>query len=492
MYFGNQKFLVAGMSKSGEGSARFLLARGATVYIYDDVVTEKVAAVTKALEERGAIAVSAENLFRAAELCDILVLSPGIPIDNPLPVAFRKQGKAIIGEEELGVLYLRATSIAVTGTNGKTTTVSMLDGILSACGKKSVMCGNCGNPLVGETERLTFEDFAVLEISSFQLETLSSLRPHIAVITNITEDHLNRHYNMENYIYLKSKLIRNLRESEFAVLNYDDERVRALASVTKGRVVFFSVRQAVDGAYLENGAVYFRGERYFEASDMLVGGAHNIYNALACVAVAGILGLDRETVSRSLTSFKGVKHRVELVAEVNGVTYIDDSKGTNVDATVQAVASMNKSTILLLGGKDKGYDYLPLFNALGQSRVVHAVIYGENRFKMLNSAVRAGFVSFSLCSEFSTAVRLANIIAKPGYCVLLSPASASFDSFTDYEERGEAFVKAVKTFAKKDVVVPVTESRATDELRLTPCDAAIPTDCQLKVQITEQDGEDAE
>lgn len=205
MYFKNQKFLVAGMSKSGESSARFLLRRGAEVYVYDDVSSDKIAAVISSLEELGARNVEPDGLERAENICDVLVLSPGIPIDNSLPVAFRRQGKCIIGEEELGALYLRATGVAVTGTNGKTTTVSMINDILTSCGKHSVLCGNIGNPLVGEVENLGFDDFAVIEISSFQLETLSSLRPHVAVITNITEDHLNRHYNMENYIFLRAR-----------------------------------------------------------------------------------------------------------------------------------------------------------------------------------------------------------------------------------------------------------------------------------------------
>lgn len=444
MYFKNQKFLISGMSVSGEGAARFLLRRGAAVYVYDDVVSDKIKKLIDELIGCGAIAVTAESLDAAVEECDILVLSPGIPIDNPLPVAFRKAGKSIIGEEELASLYLKATSVAVTGTNGKTTTVTMLNDVLKSCGKNSVMCGNCGNPLINEVEELSFDDFAVIEISSFQLETLSSLRPHIAIITNITEDHLNRHYNMENYVFLKSKILRNLRESEYAVLNFDDERVRALSNTTKGKTVYFSMKQRVDGAYLENGALYYNGEKFFDAIDMNLGGVHNIYNALACVAASGILGLDKQQVSQALCSFKGVKHRIEKIDEIGGVTYVDDSKGTNVDATVKAVESMTAPTVLLLGGKDKGYDYLPLFDALNGSRVIHAVIYGENRFKMLNAAVRAGFTSFSLCSDFMTAVKLSSFIARSGQCVLLSPASSSFDEFKNYEERGNAFAELVE------------------------------------------------
>ena len=435
--------MVAGMSKSGECAARFLLERGADVYIYDDVVSEKIKAVMDEFSSLGARVVTAESYMDATLVCDILVLSPGIPIDNPLPVAFRKQGKTIIGEEELGAMFLRATAIAVTGTNGKTTTVSMLNSILENDGHKSVACGNIGNPLLGEVENLGFNDYAVIEVSSFQLETLSSLRPHIAVITNVTEDHLNRHYNMENYVFLKSKILRNIRESEYAVLNYDDEVVRGFAKSTKAKVVYFSMRERTEGAYFENGSVYFNGEKYFDVSDMTLTGVHNVYNALACVAAAHILGIDKNKVAEAICSFKGIKHRIEVVSKSNGVTYIDDSKGTNVDATVKAMNAMTEPTVILLGGKDKGYDYMPLFSSMKESKVVHAVLYGENRFKLLNAAIKAGFSDFSLCAEFRPAVRLAQFIAKPGQNVLLSPASSSFDSFTNYEERGDAFKKLV-------------------------------------------------
>ncbi len=443
MYFKNQKFFVAGISVSGESSARFLLERGADVYIYDDVITDKVSQVMEELSLIGARIVTADGCREAAYKCDILVLSPGIPIDTAIPVSFRKQGKLIIGESELAAMYLRATAVAVTGTNGKTTTVTMLDEIMRANNKKCVACGNNGNPIIKYVEDLSFNDFAVLEISSFQLETLSSLKPHIAVVTNITEDHLNRHYNMENYVYLKSKLVRMLREGDYAVLNYDDPVVRSFAKTTKGKVVFFSAQSKIEGAYLENGAIYFDGEKYLDVSDMTVGGVHNVYNALACVAVSAVLGLDKNFTSDAVKNFKGVSHRLEKVREVGGVTYIDDSKGTNIDAAIKAAQSMKMPTVILLGGKDKGEDYAPLFDGLARSPVIHAVIYGENRFKMLNAAIKAGYFGISLCSEFNAAVRLAQFIAKPGQCVLLSPASASFDGFSNFEERGDAFKELV-------------------------------------------------
>lgn len=447
MYFKGQKFLVAGISRSGEGAARFLLARGAAVYLYDDIVSENVRRIIDELCSLGASEVTAQRLEDSIKLCDILVLSPGIPIDNPLPVAFRRAGKLIIGEEEMAAAYLRATAVAVTGTNGKTTTVSMIQRMLEECGKTAVACGNIGEPTINEAEKLGFDDFAVIEVSSFQLETLSGLRPHVAVVTNITEDHLNRHYNMENYIFLKSRLVRALRESEYAVLNWDDERVRAFASVTKANVVWFSASRTQDGAYLEDGEVCWMGKPVFSCSDMALGGEHNVYNALACTAVAGILGLDMKMVAQSLCSFRGVRHRIEVVCRAGGVTYIDDSKGTNVDATLKAVRSMSSPAVIMLGGKDKGYDYKPLFEGLKEGRVVHAVLYGENRYKLLAAALEAGYGEFSLCRSFDDAFMLARSCASEGQCVLLSPASSSFDEFKNYEERGDAFARAAQALA---------------------------------------------
>lgn len=454
MYLGGQKFFVAGLSRSGEGCVNFLIKHGAIVYAYDDVISEKVANLMNDMKAKGVIIVDAEGLNDAINICDILVLSPGIPIDNQIAVSFRKQGKAIIGEEELASLYLRATAVAVTGTNGKTTTVSMLDEVFKNNGKNCVPCGNYGNPLINVVENLSFEDFAIVEISSFQLETLFSLRAHVAVILNITEDHLNRHYNMENYIYLKSKLIRCLRESEFAVLNYDDAIVRELAKFTRAKVIWISAIQKVEGAYVESGTICYKTRPYFSVDKMKVGGIHNVYNALAGVAVAEIFGLDAAKTSQALCSFKGVKHRIQLIGEVNGVEYIDDSKATNVDATLRAVESIVKPTILLLGGKDKGYDYTPLFNKLIDSRVTHSVIYGENRIKLMNSAIKSGYYSFSLCNDFGTAVRIATYLAKVGQSVLLSPASASFDEFANFEDRGEKFCSYVNGLKDERPVAP--------------------------------------
>ncbi|MBQ8309095.1 MAG: UDP-N-acetylmuramoyl-L-alanine--D-glutamate ligase [Clostridia bacterium] len=447
MYPKQQIFFVLGLSRSGRASAEFLLSQGAKTYIYDDVSSERVETTMQELEEKGAKRVSKELLMKTAEVCDVLVLSPGIPIDHPLAVAFKRNGKAVVGETELAARYMRCQMVAITGTNGKTTTVSLLTEILRSGGWNAQACGNVGTPMLDFRE-LDEKSVAVAEISSFQLETLNSLCPHVAIVLNVTEDHLNRHYNMENYIFLKAKLLKNMSEAEYAVLNYDDRIVRGFAEKTKAKIVWFSVRERVNGAYYENGELYYNGEKICPASELFIHGLHNIQNALSAVAAAKILGLKTSDIARALSSFKGVKHRIERVGEVNGVVYIDDSKGTNVDATVKAVRCMKTETVLLLGGKNKGYDYSALFAELSASNVVHAVLYGENRHELYKCARAQSFEKITLCDRFEFAVRVAAMIATSGQTVLLSPASASFDEFASYEERGDTFVRIVQALGE--------------------------------------------
>ena len=442
MNFKTQNFLVAGLSRSGISAANFLSARGAAVYLYDDAPEAFGRKEVLALRESGARAV--ESAEEGVQACDVLVLSPGIPVDHPLPVRFRRAGKAIIGEAELGCRCLRAPLVAVTGTNGKTTTVTMLGAIFRAAGQKCVLCGNIGKPITAAVGEADEDSVAVAEISSFQLETLSSIRPHVAVLTNIAEDHLDRHYTMENYIFLKSKLLRNLRESEFAVLNYDDPVVREMAEKVRCPVRWFSLREQVDGACLRDGALYFENEKIMDADRLSLGGEHNVRNALAAICAARLMGVDAASVAGALSSMPGVRHRIQTVARVGGVEFIDDSKGTNVEASLSAVSCMRVDTVLLLGGKDKGYDYDRLFAGLRGSRVVHCVLYGENRFRLLDAAVRAGEPRITLVPKFDLAVRVAAMTARPGQAVLLSPASSSFDEFSGYEERGDRFASIVR------------------------------------------------
>lgn len=468
MLFEMQTFLVAGLSRSGISAANYLLDRGAKVYLFDDVEEEHVKDAALALKNRGAVILKRDEIADHAERCDVLVLSPGIPVDHPLPVSFRRLGKRIIGEAELGALALRCPVVAVTGTNGKTTTVTMLEQIFLAAGKKAVACGNVGKPITSALEELGEDGVAVTEISSFQLETLYSLRPHVAVVLNISEDHLNRHYNMENYIYLKSRILKNCAESEYCVFNYDDDTVRGFAEKTKAKPVYFSVRERVDGAYIQDGSLCYCGERVLSASELPVGGEHNLANALAAIAASKLMGLETSAIANALKSFRGVSHRIQLLGEVNGIKFIDDSKATNVDSAIKAVESVKGETVLLLGGKDKGYSYEPLFDAVKDSGVVHCVLYGENAFKILNAALKRGYTAVTLCRPFDMAVRVAYLTAQRGQNVLLSPASASFDAFKSYEERGDRFAALMETMkceTPKDAAEEPTEELITEEIR---------------------------
>ncbi len=457
MYLKRQTFLVLGLSRSGRAAAEFLLRKGASTYIYDDIVGERVEQTAAKLIEQGGKRLTKEELPLAVEKCDALVLSPGVPVDHPTAVAFKRGGRAVIGEAELASCFMRSPVLAVTGTNGKTTTVSMLTEILQRGGYAAKACGNIGLPMLDFCD-MTEEELAVAEISSFQLETLQSLRPHVAVVLNISEDHLNRHYTMENYVFLKGRLLKNLTETEYAVLNYDDPIVRGFAEKTKAQTLYFSVRERVKGAYFEEGALYFGKERIMSAAELPAEGIHTVQNALAAIVAAKIMGVKTADIVAALKEFKGIKHRIELIGEVNGVRYVDDSKGTNVDATIKAAQAMKTPTILLLGGKHKGYDYNKLFTALQDLPIVHAVLYGENRYSLLKSARECGFERLTLCDTFGFAVKIAAMKAERGQTVLLSPASASFDEFASYEERGDKFVEMVGELAKEESAsLPVVE-----------------------------------
>lgn len=443
MYLKKDKFLIVGISKSGIGVAELLIKRGAKCYLYDDNDGEALRRARRSLVEKGATDVTKEQLDGCIETVDIVVLSPGVPIDHEIPVKAKRSGKRIIGELELASAFCHNPIIAVTGTNGKTTTCSMIDCILKNYGVESVLCGNIGTPLSSVIDGLTENSVVVAEVSSFQLETVNKFTPHVAVITNITPDHLSRHYTMENYIYLKSRIFQCQRESEYAVLNYDDAVIRKMSEKLKSKVVYFSSKSEIDGAYLSGGKIFYKGKFVMDVSSMQLSGEHNVENVLASVCVAEIMGVTEEKIASSLSGFKGVKHRIQFIKEIDGVEYYNDSKATNADATIKAINSMKRPTVLILGGKYKGIPFDDLFDKISESSVYHAVLTGESKFKMAESAEKRGFTAISMTDDFFIAIRLAKMIAKEGDAVLLSPACSSFDKFSDFEERGDKFIEAV-------------------------------------------------
>ncbi len=448
MKFKNEKFLVFGMQRSGVNAALCLLSQGAIVSIYDDdsgvydtafckTVIEKGAEIAHYIEENEENYEALNSLFD----CDVVVVSPGVSADNSLLVKLKRLNKRIIGELELGYLLSRAPIIAVSGTNGKTTVSTILHKVLTDAGETCFLGGNVGTPFSEFALSTVPTDVCVLEVSSFQLETVSSFTPHIAVMLNVTEDHLDRHYSMENYCYLKKRLFKNLRESEWAVLNYDDAIVRGFSKDLKCKVAWFSAKTKVDGAYYEDGKIFYNGEEILDADDLSIKGEHNLENALACVCALKIYGVDTEVISKSLSEFGGVKYRLEKVGEFGGVTYYNDSKSTNVASTLKAIDAMEQNTVLILGGKDKNQDFTPIFTRLKDCKdtVTHVVLMGECRYKLLETAITCGYKEVSVVKSLQSAVSVARSLSTEGGAVLFSPGAASFDMFKDYRERGEKF-----------------------------------------------------
>ena len=450
MYIKNQKFLVLGISKSGYSATKALLKYGGEVYLYDDETDKRFVKDTEELISLGAKTTEGLNLNNLLAEIDVLLVSPGVAINHSVCIEAKRLNKRIIGELELGFYLLKSPIVAVTGTNGKTTTVSIVDKILDHAKVKHALVGNIGIPICSKLNELdNFDTVAVTEVSSFQLETVHSFLPHIACILNVTPDHLERHYTMENYLYLKGRVLKNLRESEFAVFNKDDLNVVELSKNCRAKKIWFSTKDETADCYLKNGVIYYNNAPIIPTDKMQIIGEHNIYNAMASICIAKALKIADNFIVDGLTSFKGAKHRIESVGLFNGKEYFDDSKGTNTASTISAVKTMDKPTVLILGGKEKGEDYNELFLSLKKSTVLSVVITGESSVNMLKSAINVGYNNVHYVDDLRLAVSLASFLCPSGGNVLFSPACASFDKFTSYAERGEFFVMAVNDLEKE-------------------------------------------
>ncbi len=445
MYTKLTSFLIVGMKRSGFSIAKLLLERGGVVYLYDDAENKQVLENISEIVALGGIKVT--NVDKTLQNIDVLVLSPGVPVDNDIAVKARGLKKRIVGELELASYFITNPLIAVTGTNGKTTVCSMVSHALTTANAKNLLVGNIGNPLSNVVSEFDNDTIGVVEVSSFQLETTARFTPHIACILNVTPDHLDRHYNMENYLYLKRKIIMNLRESEFAVLNYDDENVRNSAEKTRAKVVFFSKDNKVADCFVDNGVIIFNNEEILKVADISIDGLHNLYNTLAVVCILKLIGLTCDEIKYGIATFKGVKHRIQEVAEINGVTFYNDSKSTNPDSCLKAVETMTTPTVLIMGGYDKGFDYNQLFSELKNSQTVKSIVLtGASANAMFHSAVKSGISELSIISDFALAIKVAKDLAKSGDSVLFSPATSSFDLFSGYEERGDKFIEIINAF----------------------------------------------
>ncbi len=444
MYLSSQKFLIVGISKSGFSATKYALSRGAECFIYEELKNPKIDASISELTKLGAKVLNQENVYEQLKHIDVLVLSPGVPINHPVAVSAKQNNKRIVGELEFGFLQFSPTILAITGTNGKTTTATLIDSILKEDGLTTQLVGNVGVPITEVISQIDKNTVCVTEVSSFQLESINAFCPHISCVTNIAPDHLERHYNMDNYIFLKKRIFKNQRESEYTVLNYDDEIVRSFATETRAKIVWFSTLERVDGAYRTGGKIYFKDEYILSENELKLNGEHNLANVLVAISFAKLMGVNTESIATALKTFKGVKHRVELVCEKKGVTYYNDSKSTNTASAISAISAMKRPTVLILGGSEKGEDYYDLFTKIKESPITEVILTGASRYNMLQQAGKVGYANLTITSNFYNAIKIASTFAKEGDNVLFSPACASFDSFSNFEERGEAFIKAVQ------------------------------------------------
>ena len=450
MDLAGKRVLVVGLGKSGVASARFLTARGAKVGVSDAKSQEQLREEIPALLDQGIIVETGQHGERTFRDQDLIVVSPGVPFDVPQLVHARELGIPVIGEVELAARFLKGHIVAITGSNGKTTTTALAGEIISAAGRKTLVGGNIGTPAISFADRSTDDSWIVLEISSFQLETIETFHPHIAVVLNITPDHLDRHRTFENYAAAKARIFENQTAGDFAVFNADNDPCVALASQTKAQVRWFSrLKEVRNGAFIRGDRIVWRDAKaereIMPVSEIGLKGAHNVENVLAAVTVGMLAEIEPAQIRRAVAEFKAVEHRLEYVATIGGVEYYNDSKATNVDATIKALESFPGGIHLILGGKDKGSDYSVL-NDLLRERVKRVYTIGAAAAKIESQAHGAEIVS---AGTLDAAVRRASEAAVPGEIVLLAPACASFDQFDSYEHRGRVFKDLVRQLAAR-------------------------------------------
>ena len=442
-----KKVLVVGLGKSGLAAALFLRRRGAQVTVSDLRSAQALSKEIPSLLEAGIVVEAGGHGLLTFRRQDLIVVSPGVPLSTPELVQVRRLGLPIIGELELAARFLKGKVLAITGSNGKTTTTTLSGEIFSAAGLNPLVAGNIGLPVIDVVDQSTEAGWSVLEVSSFQLETTESFHPHVAVILNITPDHLDRHGTFENYVAMKEKIFANQTGEDYLILNGDDPIAQQAAGRTKSQVLWFSRSKIVRcGAFLLDGMVMFRPTEQgkpipvLPLADIPLKGEHNIENVLAAVCAACVAKIPTQTIAQTIAAFQAVEHRLEFVAAIHGVDYYNDSKATNVDATAKAIASFPGNIHLILGGKDKNSDYTQL-NALLRARVKAVYTIGSAAEKIESQI--SGVTRIIRTGTLEAAVDQAAGQAVAGDVVLLAPACSSFDQFENYEQRGKVFKQAV-------------------------------------------------
>lgn len=444
-----KKVLVFGSGKSGIGASDLLAKVGAFPVIYDgNAETDKDAVVHKTDGTYPVNVYAGELPKEVQDSLDLVVLSPGVPTDLPLVKSFYEQGLPVWGEVELAYRVGDGEVLAITGTNGKTTTTALLGKIMQDARESVFVVGNIGTPYTSKALEMKPNSVTVAEISSFQLETIDEFAPKVSAILNITEDHLNRHHTMEEYIRVKELITENQGTEDVCVLNYEDEVLREFGKHLTPRVVYFSSGRKLDeGIYLDGNKIILKdGKKEIEVvktEDLKLLGKHNFENVMAAVAMAYYDGVSLDSIRKSICEFTAVAHRIEYVTEKKGVVYYNDSKGTNPDAAIKGIQAMNRPTLLIGGGYDKqsGYDeWIEAFDG----KVRYLVLIGQTKEKIKEAAEKHGFHDIILCEDLKEAVKVCEEKAQPGDAVLLSPACASWGQFDNYEQRGDMFKEYVR------------------------------------------------
>ena len=444
-----KKVLVFGSGISGIGAVKLLEDHGAEVILYDG--NDKLDKV--AMKEQLGDGVKAEIILgefpeKLIDTLDIAVLSPGVPTDLPVVNAMRDKKVAVIGEVELAYAFGKGDVLAITGTNGKTTTTTLLGEIMKAYKEHTYVVGNIGNPYTVAARQMEEDAVAVAEMSSFQLESIVTFRPKVSAILNFTPDHLNRHHTMEAYVNAKKNIAKNQTAEDYCILNYEDERTREFGEHIDAQVIYFSSRQKLEkGIYLDNGNMIYKNPEEVlvcNVDELQLLGMHNYENYMAAVAMAAVYGVPMDIIRKVIRAFKGVEHRIEYVTEKNGVVYYNDSKGTNPDAAIKGIQAMNRRTVLLGGGYDKGSEFTEWINAF-DGKVKKLILIGATKEKIAADAEKCGFHDYVFADTFEEAVLLAAKTAESGEAVLLSPACASLGMFPNYEVRGDEFKRIVNS-----------------------------------------------
>lgn len=445
MDLNNKTVLLVGLAKTGVSTIKKLDKLGAKIIVNDIKSKDQLKDIIKQIENLDSVEYILGHHLEDTSNIDLTIVSPGVPLDLPFIKKLQSENINIIGEVELAYkLSKNPTFVGITGTNGKTTTTSLVGEIFKKASKDSYIVGNIGNPVIDTVDLTDENSFLITELSSFQLESIEDFKPRVSTIINITEDHLNRHHTMENYINAKANIFKNQDANDFCILNYDDEIVRELGNKTNAKVLYFSQKEKVSqGAYLDDNnniviKVNDKEIKLLNKDELSLPGNHNLENCMAAILMSYVLGIDLEIIKDTLKTFKSVEHRLEFVTDKDGIMFVNDSKGTNPDSTIKAITSYDKPIVLIAGGKDKQSDFTEMIS-YATKNVKALVLLGETADKIEQTAKLQGMNNIFRVSNMKEAVKTAYKLAQSGDVVLLSPACASWDMYPNFEARGLDF-----------------------------------------------------